>query len=315
MNSDSPLSNSAVPSLDQDTTKYTQELISSCLEGLPTFDESRYNTSTSDGPAVKYIQPPNPGWKFGEKVESSDLGRKWMEGSKLEDDWEHFDADKEDNRKIYSLMISGIQPRPIAFISSVSASGEENIAPFSFFQALSPSPPLIMISAMNAPRIKDTTTNIQATKEFTVNLISLPWIVQANAASIDAPAHVSEWEVAGLTKEPSTHVRAPRVKESAFSMECTFFDKYDIVHPDTGLTASTLTFGLIKCIHVRKNVLNARGVPDPAKLQTVSRMGDISYGLTTEAFRLPRPSWVADGEVIEKVLGENRHLDLVGDNH
>ncbi|KIK58354.1 hypothetical protein GYMLUDRAFT_45273 [Collybiopsis luxurians FD-317 M1] len=303
------------------TTQYGQELLSSCLNGLPSFEESSYDVSRSsdsslssgntathhhDRPPVKYIQPPNPEWKFGESVQSTKLGEKWMEGAELEDNWVHYDTEKEDTRKIYTLMISGIQPRPVAFVSSVSVDGEENIAPFSFFQALSPSPPIIMISALNAPRVKDTTANIQATKDFTVNIISLPWIVQANAASIDAPRHISEWEVSGLTKEPSTHVRAPRVKESAFSLECILWDKYDIVHPDTGMATSTATFGLIKCIHVRKDVLNARGLPDPAKLQTISRLGDISYGLVTEAFRLPRPSWNADGEFIEKELKERR---------
>ncbi|KAJ3824653.1 hypothetical protein F5880DRAFT_1558110 [Lentinula raphanica] len=292
-----------------ENSKYKEDLITDCLDGRPSFEsESRYSLTT-DGPAVRYIQPPNPEWEFGDPVTSTELGQRWMEGAKHEDDWEHFDAEKEETRKIYSLMISGVQPRPIAFVSSISATGEENIAPFSFFQALSPSPPLIMISAMNAPRIKDTTANIQATKDFTVNLISLPWIVQANAASIDSPAHVSEWELAGLTKEPSTHVRAPRVKESAFSIECTLFDKYDIVHPDTGANMSSITFGLIKCIHVRKDVLNARGVPDPAKLQNVSRLGDISYGLVTEAFRLPRPSWDSDGEMIEQVLKRKQTPD------
>ncbi|KAJ3719548.1 hypothetical protein DFJ43DRAFT_1096933 [Lentinula guzmanii] len=307
MKSGSNLETSTNTLLGLDANNYHEALVANCLDGLPPFEESSYNTSGE--PAIKYIQPPNPAWKFGESVESTELGRKWMEGAKFEDDWEHFDAEKEENRKIYTLMISGIQPRPIAFVSSVSATGEENIAPFSFFQALCPSPPLIMISAFNAPRVKDTTANIQATKEFTVNIISLPWIVQANAASIDAPVHISEWEVAGLTKEPSTHVRAPRVKESAFSIECTLFDKYDVVHPDTGVNTSTITFGLIKCIHVRKDVLNARGLPDPAKLQSVSRLGDISYGLTTEAFRLPRPSWASDGETIEKILEERKKAE------
>jgi flavin reductase (DIM6/NTAB) family NADH-FMN oxidoreductase RutF len=234
-----------------------------------------------------------------------------MEGA-TEDNWAHFDAEKEDKGQIYKLMISGIQPRPVAFVSSISATGEENLAPYSFFQALCPSLPVIMICGQNTPRVKDTTANIQATKEFTVNIISLPWIVQANVASVNAPSHISEWDITGLTKELSTHVRAPRVKESAFSIECTLFDKYDIINPETGHAASTVTYGLIKCIHVRKDVLNARGVPDPAKLQTVSRLGDISYGLTTEAFRLPRPDWVADGKAIEKELEMRRQENSLG---
>ncbi|KAF5389746.1 hypothetical protein D9757_005995 [Collybiopsis confluens] len=286
------------------TTQYGQELASSCLDGLPPFEESSSyaGTSSSDNrPTVKYVQPPNPGWKYGDTIYSTDRGRKWMEGA-TDDNWVHHHTDKEDPKKIYTLLMSGVQPRPIAFVSSISADGNENLAPYSFFQVLCHSPPIMMISGITSLGVKDTIANIQATKDFTVNIISLPWIEQANAASVDAPTHISEWDVTGLTKEPSTHVQAARVKESAFSMECTLWDKYDVIQPDTGATGSTVIFGLIKCIHTRKDVLNTRGLVDPAKFQAMSRMGDISYGLVTEAFRLPRPSWTADGEAMERTI-------------
>lgn len=131
-------------------------------------------------------------------------------------------------------MISGIVPRPIAFVSTLSEDGIANLAPFrslfslfpvplmslnsassrsrnthSWFNQVSPNPALISISISansnpdGSPRPKDTVANIKATKEFTVNIISEPFIENANITSIDAPHGVDEWEISGLTKEPS----------------------------------------------------------------------------------------------------------------
>ena len=141
--------------------------------------------------------------------------------------------------------------------------------------------------------LKDTPANIKATKQFVVNPISEPFIENANATSIDAPAGVSEWELSGLTKAPSvrallsspllslpplpvlrvfaraaecapqTLVRPPRVRESAFSMECELFQAIDIPMPGKNLIAGTLVLGHVKRIHVRNDVKNARGFVDP----------------------------------------------------
>ncbi|KAF5356586.1 hypothetical protein D9758_008298 [Tetrapyrgos nigripes] len=258
-------------------------------------------------------------------VEETEEGRKWVEGEKQ--GWKRIDTEGED--------WIGIQPRPIAFVSSVSENGVDNLAPFSFFNAVGPFPPLVSYSAMNltwetdgTSKFKDSVENVKAsskrtssaigtaacaTKEFTVNMISIPWAEQANFASIDTPHDVSEWELTGLTKMESTHVKAPRVKESAFSMECELFHTYDIIHPKTKQHTGTVVYGLVKCIHVRNDVLvdskeletsghKAKIVVDPAKIRTIARMGDITYGYVREPFRLPESSWEKDGEVIKKVV-------------
>ena len=92
------------------------------------------------------------------------------------------------------------------------------------------------------------------------------------------------------------------MRESAFSMECTLFQAVDIVHPTTGQQTATLILGLVKCIHVRNDVLNERGVVDYAKLRPVGRMADISYARVGDAFRLPRPQWKLEGEEIQECL-------------
>ncbi|KAI0048882.1 hypothetical protein FA95DRAFT_1594857 [Auriscalpium vulgare] len=248
----------------------------------------------------KYTESPNPAWKFGEKVGETEAGRTWLEGESK--GWTAIRCETEDP----GLLVSGIVPRPIAFVSSVSETGVENLAPFSWFNQVSSNPPVISISCNNAGpgRYKDTLNNIKATKSFTVNIISEPFIEQANSTSIDAPSDVSEWIVSGLTKEPSTHVKAPRVRESAFSMEAELLQEVPITHPATGATTTTLILGLVKYIHVRNDVLTEKGTVDPALLKAVGRLGDITYGRIGDRFRLKRPNWEEVKDDVEEIAGK-----------
>ncbi|KAK7059762.1 flavin-reduct domain-containing protein [Favolaschia claudopus] len=241
----------------------------------------------------KLSQPPDPSWTYGQSVTSTKLGKTWEEEEK--EGWKTVVPTEADPRYVYGLCISGIVPRPIAFVSTVAEDGSENIAPFSWFNQVSPNPCVISISCSNTPREKDTTANIKATKGFTVNIISEPWIAQANSCSIDAPPGVSEWTLSGLTKEPSVSVRPARVKESAFSMECEVLQIVEIPKAD-GTTAANLIIGTVKYIHVRKAVLNEKGFP-------VSRMGDIMYATVNNGFRIPRPAWAEAKEEIAQTFG------------
>ncbi|KAH9916922.1 uncharacterized protein B0H18DRAFT_48949 [Fomitopsis serialis] len=244
---------------------------------------------------------PNPQWTYGQKTADTPAGKAWMEGEKA--GWKVVDTAKEDKLELYTLMISGIVPRPIAFVSSLSASGAENLAPFSWFNMVTHNPPLVSICCGNGRQhIKDTTSNIKATKSFTVNIISEPFVEAANVTSVDAPEGVSEWPISGLTKEKSLHVKPARVKESAFSMECELFQVIDIVHPESGANTTTMILGHVKYIHVRNDVLNERGNVDPAKFKPVGRMGDISYSRVGDGFRIARPVWANEQETIEKAI-------------
>ncbi|CAL1704539.1 unnamed protein product [Somion occarium] len=219
---------------------------------LPAFTESTF----------QYTQPPNPSFKFGQKVDATPEGKAWADGEK--EGWKVIETDKEDPMKLYPLMISAITPRPVAFVSTISDTGVENLGLMSWFNMVTAYPALISISvAIVNNKVKDTTRNILATKEFTVNIISVPWIDNANACSIDAPADVSEWALSGLTKAPSVHVKPPRVKESAFSMECELFQTIDITHPESGVKSTTLILGRVKYIHAWRYPLRfiGRGFP------------------------------------------------------
>jgi len=196
---------------------------------------------------------------------------------------------------LYQLLISGIVPRPVGFVSSISEDGVENLALFSWFNMVTHDPPtlsLCITSGKAGP--KDTAANILATKEFTVNIISEAFVQGANATAIDAPREVSEWGLSGLTKEKSISVKPPRVKESAFSMECNLFHSLPI-------GSTTLILGRITHIHVRNDVLNERGLVDPAKLRPIARLGDITFARLGDLYRIPRPVWEKEREAVEKL--------------
>ncbi|KAI0028488.1 hypothetical protein K488DRAFT_58467 [Vararia minispora EC-137] len=247
-----------------------------------------------------FVEPPNLQWDFGEKTEVTDNGREWIEGEKV--GWKYIDSALEPPLDLYKLMISGIVPRPVAFVSSESASGVQNLAPFSWFNMVTHNPPVVSVSVANpGGGAKDTTANIRATKQFVVNIINEPFIHQANATSIDAPEEVSEWPLSGLTQAPSISVKPPRVKESAFSMECELYDVVDIKHPSTGVSSAALILGLVKGIHVRKDVLNEKGLVDITKFRPITRLGDISYGRIGDVFRIPRPVWKEEAEKVAEL--------------
>jgi len=122
---------------------------------------------------------------------------------------------------IYPLLGALVSPRPIGWVSTTSADGVDNLAPHSFFQIVSTSPPIVMISSMGE---KDTARNIRASGEFVVCGSPVALIEQINITGVDFPPGISEFDVAGLTREPSEKVRPPRVAESPFALECVLHD-------------------------------------------------------------------------------------------
>ncbi|KAF7428598.1 hypothetical protein PC9H_007825 [Pleurotus ostreatus] len=194
----------------------------------------------------------------------------------------------------YKVLTSAIIPRPIAFVSSVSAEGAPNLAPFSYFSMVSHNPPLLSISFSLSPRRpKDTRENILSTKKFTVNIISDDFIEAANSTSVEAPADVDEWLISGLTMAYGESGWPARVRESAISLECELYFSKDIPKSEADATiGTTLILGLIKKVHIRKSVLSDDGESvDPRKLRAVARLGGLEYATIGHRFELPRPSW------------------------
>jgi len=191
-------------------------------------------------------------------------------------------------RGMYKLLIGGVLPRPIAFISTISTEAVTNLAPFSFFNGVSSNPPCLSVSITrkNDGSKKDTLRNIEATRQFVVNS-SPAWLVdQINSCSAEFPHGVSEFEMVGLTPAKSARVRAPRVAECPLAFECELYQTVEIGDGSQG--SSTLVIGKIVAVQVDESAIR-EGKLLIEKLEPLSRLGGLSYGLTREIFDLPRP--------------------------
>lgn len=198
------------------------------------------------------------------------------------------DPAKHDARDVYKLMIGSILPRPIAFVSSLSATGVRNLAPFSFFTAISANPPVIcfapMVRATGGPK-KDTLRNVQETREFVVNIVSEDFAQQMNICSAEFPPEVDEFEQSGLTPVASEVVRPPRVRESKVHYECRLIQVVEVSSKPLG---GSLVLGEAVRIHIADEVLDGFRI-DPGKLRAIGRMGGPTYVRTTDRFDLERP--------------------------
>ncbi len=193
------------------------------------------------------------------------------------------------HKDLYAHMIRLITPRPIAWVSTVSNDGVLNLAPFSYFNAVGSNPPTLMFCPANRPdgTPKDTLANIQANGEFVVNVVSYELAEQMNQSAAGYDTEVSEFEACGLTSAESTLVRPPRVAEARAHFECKL---HSVINLGTGPAGANLVLGRILAIQVADDVLDDRGRADPEKLDTVGRLGGISYTRTTDRFDIDRPT-------------------------
>ena len=190
-------------------------------------------------------------------------------------------------RDRYALMIASIVPRPIAWVSTVSPEGALNLAPFSFFTGICANPMSVCFAPVNDRhgRKKDTLLNVEATRQFVVNLASEDNAEKMNLTSAPFPYGVSEFEKAGLTALPSVKVKPPRVKESPVAMEC---ELIQIVRLGEGPLAGNLIVGKVIYFHCDDKVYH-EGRIRHQDLRAIGRMEGHWYARTTDAFELPRP--------------------------
>lgn len=189
---------------------------------------------------------------------------------------------------IYKLMAGLIVPRPIAFVSSMDRAGVLNLAAFSFFTAVSANPPVIAFSPMvrgSDGTRKDTLQNIEAIREFVVNVVSEDFVEKMNLTSPEYPPEVDEFVVSGLTPMASDLVRPPRVAESRASMECRLVQ---VVHVSLKPLGGSIVLGEVLRFHVADELFENYRI-DPDLLRAVGRMGGPTYARTTDRFNLERP--------------------------
>jgi flavin reductase (DIM6/NTAB) family NADH-FMN oxidoreductase RutF len=188
----------------------------------------------------------------------------------------------------YKLLIGSVVPRPIAWVTSVSAEGVVNAAPFSYFNIACNDPMMISIAIIRKPgsELKDTSRNIQETGEFVVNMVDRFNVEAANETSIDFPPEISEVDQLGLTKLPAAAVKAPRLGEARIHFECRLHQAIALGDPP----ASDLIIGEVVHVHV-DDELYAEGKIDIARFAPVSRLAGLFYGTLGEMFERPRPQY------------------------
>ncbi len=204
--------------------------------------------------------------------------------------YKSFDPQKLDIKTNYHLLISGIIPRPVAFVATLDKEGNHNLAPFSFYNGFSANPPIIGFSPALSGRTgnpKDTLLNVRDVAEFTVSLVTTSMTEQMAMASSTYERGVDEFVKSGLTKRESQIVKPPHVHESPFIMECKLWDIIEM----GGLPAGgNLILGEVVMFHVCEDVYSGDRI-DPQKLDAVSRLGYNWYSRANDGlFELNRPA-------------------------
>ena len=193
-----------------------------------------------------------------------------------------------------------VAPRPIGWISTMSGAGVCNLAPYSFFNAISEDPHFVMFSSGG---IKDSVRNIKETGEFVCSLATWDLRRAVNLSSVSVPYGVDEFPLAGLTAAPSTFVKPPRVRESPVSLECRVFQIVDLPAGQTS-PGHYVVIGEVIGIHLDDSVIK-HGRVASADLLPIARLGGADYAVVRSevVFALGRPTIGPDGD---PVAGEER---------
>jgi flavin reductase (DIM6/NTAB) family NADH-FMN oxidoreductase RutF len=183
---------------------------------------------------------------------------------------------------IYQYLTSAVTPRPIAFVSTIDSEGNKNLSPFSFFNAFSVNPPILVFSPVRRVRnntSKHTLDNLHQVKECVISLVTEEIAQQVSLSSCDFDAETNEFEKSGFTEVKSDLITPSRVKESPINFECKV---NDIISLGEGGGGGSLVLCEVLKMHINENVLNNNNAIDPFKLNIVSRLGSNWYGKTTK---------------------------------
>ncbi|TCC64679.1 flavin reductase family protein [Kribbella pittospori] len=180
-------------------------------------------------------------------------------------------------REIYAMLNSIVVPRPIAWVSSLSADGVLNLAPHSFFTVACVRPPMVQFTSVGR---KDSLNNVEATREFVVNFAAEPLFEQVNATGTNFPPEINEFEAVGLTTEPARTVAVPRVAESPVAIECT-------LHTTLELGDSTVVIGQVRHLAIDEAVM-VDDRPDIHLLRPLARLGKDEWSTLGEVRSITR---------------------------
>jgi flavin reductase (DIM6/NTAB) family NADH-FMN oxidoreductase RutF len=191
----------------------------------------------------------------------------------------------------HSIYTAIVVPRPIGWISTISQDGTINLAPYSFFNAVTGDPPCVMYCPNGwkpgTQDAKDSLTNAEATGEFVFNMCTYDLRDQMNATSAHVPSNVDEMAEAGLEAAPCNLVKPPRVKASPIALECTYLQTVKLPPAGNG-RPNNVVIGQVVGIHVADDVIRD-GLIDIHKVNPLARLGYLDYGTIDNVFALERP--------------------------
>jgi flavin reductase (DIM6/NTAB) family NADH-FMN oxidoreductase RutF len=194
-----------------------------------------------------------------------------------------FDPGALSREDFYRLLTAVVVPRPIAWVSSTTPDGTDNLAPHSFFTIACAAPPIVQFSSVGR---KDSLRNIEDTREFVVNFAPEALMEKINATATDFPRGTSEFDAVGVQREPSLRVKPPRVAGSPVALECA-------LHSTVRLGDSTVVFGRVVHASVAEEVI-VDGHPEAGRMRPLARMGRnewSSLGEIREIERIPYGAW------------------------
>ncbi len=198
-----------------------------------------------------------------------------------------FDPAKIDNTLVYRLLTSIIIPRPIAWVSSISENGINNLAPFSYFNMVGDDPPHVMFSTRRDNNSnKDSLNNVLATHQFVVNMVTKDLAEPMNASSATVAAEVDEFDLVGVTPIPSEKVKPMRVAESPIQLECELVHHYFLEDHQQG--GACVLIGRVVMIHITDQLLHDESRLNPELYKPIARLGGSNYCEQGEIFSIKR---------------------------
>ena len=178
-----------------------------------------------------------------------------------------------------------VVPRPIGWISTLSAAGVVNLAPYSFFNAVSGSPPMVMFSSSTP---KDSRRNAESRGEFVANLATFDLRHAVNLTSAALLPEESEADLAGLELAPSRLIATPRVRRAPIALECRYVKTVLLQALDGSVMQSALVIGQVVSAFIDDELI-VEGMVDLSRIGVLSRLGYLDYGVLGNIFSLPRP--------------------------
>lgn len=197
----------------------------------------------------------------------------------------YYETETNDHGLPHDPLKALVAPRPIGWISTLSKDGVPNLAPYSFFNMLGGSPPIVGFSSAMK---KDSQTNIEDTGEFVCNFASVDLIEAVSVSSSFVPNDVNEFELAGMEAIDSNIVKTPRVAEARAHLECKYLQTVELPYQEGKDLPWNLILGRVVAVHIDEQYIK-EGIVDTLAMEPLTRMGYMDYGVLGRTITKARP--------------------------